>query len=183
MEAEVEMMTTKRQIGPVGTVARVLSGLGLLYLAGGASIASWGIEPQDAVIALIALPAVMVGLGLLAQRYARGPIHFTGPLGVAVNLAAIVALVGNDFTGPLGVVVNLAVIVALVGNDFTGGGATIFYGTTLLIAAWLGRAGCEATVISNLALGRDDQIGCPTLTPIDAAEAHLRRRLATAHTR
>ena len=162
MEAEVEMMTTKRQIGPVGTVARVLSGLGLLYLAGGASIASWGIEPQDAVIALIALPAVMVGLGLLAQRYARGPIHFTGPLGVAVNLAAIVALVGNYFTG---------------------GGATIFYGTTLLIAAWLGRAGCEATVISNLALGRDDQIGCPTLTPIDAAEAHLRRRLATAHAR
>jgi hypothetical protein len=75
------------------------------------------------------------------------------------------------------------VIVALVGNDFTGGGATIFYGTTLLIAAWLGRAGCEATVISNLTLGRDDQIGCPTLTPIDAAEAHLRRGLATTHTR
>jgi hypothetical protein len=163
VETEVEMTTTKRQIGPVGTVARVASGLGLLYIAGGASIASLGIEPQDAVIGLIALPAVMIGLGLLARRYARGPIHFTGPLGVGVNLAVIVALVGNDFTGPEG--------------------ATIFYGTTLLIAAWLGRAGCEATVISNLALGRDDQIGCPTLTPIDAAEAHLRRRLAMADAR
>jgi hypothetical protein len=161
MEAEVEMRT-KRQIGPVGTLARVVSGLGLLYVAGGASIMSWGIEPQDAVMGLIALPALMIGIGVLARHYASGPIHFTGPLGVAVNLA---------------------VIVALVGNDFTGGGATIFYGATLLIAAWLGRAGCEATVISNLALGRDDQIGCPTLTPIDAAEAHLRRRLATAHTR
>src|ERR687892_1930251 len=156
------MTTRNREIGPLGTAVRLLSGLGLLFLAGGASIASWAIEPQDAVIGLIALPALAVGLGLAARRYARGQIHFTGPLGVAVNLAAIVALIGNDFTG---------------------GGATIFYGTTLLIAAWLGRAGCEATVISNLALGRDDQIGCPTLTPIDAAEAHLRRRLATAHTR
>lgn len=156
------MMTTRRQIGPVGTVARVLSGLGLLYIAGGASIVSWAIEPQDAVIGLIALPALMIGLGLLARRYLRGPIRFTGPLGVAVNLAVILALVGNDFTGPEG--------------------ATIFYAATLLIAAWLGWAGCEATVISNVALGRDDQVGCPTLTPIDAAEAHLRRRLATAHT-
>jgi hypothetical protein len=163
MEAEIEMMTTKRQIGPVGTVARVLFGLGLLYVAGGASVVSWAIEPQDAVIGLIALPALMFGLGLLAQRYGRGPIRFTGPLGVAVNLGVILALVGNDYTGPEG--------------------ATIFYGATLLIAAWLGRAGCEATVISNLALGRDDQIGCPTLTPIDAAEAHLRRRLAPAHGR
>jgi hypothetical protein len=159
---EVEMITTKRQIGPVGTTVRVLSGLGLLYLAGGASIASWGVEPQDAVIGLIALPALPLGLGLVAQRYARGPIHFTGPLGVAVNLG---------------------VIVALVGNDFTGGGATIFYGVTLLVAAWLGRAGCEATVISNLALSRDDQIGCPTLTPIDAAEAHLRGHAAATEAR
>jgi hypothetical protein len=161
MEAEVEMMTTRRQIGPVGTVVRALSGLGLLYVAGGASIASWGIEPQDAVIGLIALPALMIGLGLLARRYARGPIRFTGPLGIALNSA---------------------VIAALIANHYTGGGATIFYGTTLLVAAWRGRVGCEATVISNLALGRDDHIGCPTLTPIDAAEAHLRRRVATAHT-
>jgi hypothetical protein len=156
------MAKTTRQIGPLGTAARVLSGLALLYVAGGATITSWGIELQDALIGLLALPALMVGLGLVARRYAHAPIHFTGPLGIALNLA---------------------VIVALIGNDFTGGGATIFYGTTLLIAAWLGRAGCEATVISNLALGRDDQIGCPTLTPIDDAEAHLRRRAATAHAR
>src|ERR687892_96536 len=120
------------------------------------------IGPQDALIGLIALPALAVGLGLAARRYAHGPIHFTGPLGVAINLA---------------------VIVALIGNEFTGGGATIFYSTTLLIAAWLGQAGCEATVISNWILGRDDQIGCPTLTPIDSAEAHLRRETAVADAR
>jgi hypothetical protein len=57
----------------------------------------------------------------------------------------------------------------------TGSAATLFDGATLLIAACQGRAGCELTVISNLVLGRDDQIGCPLLTPIDVAEAHLRR--------
>ena len=69
---------------------------------------------------------------------------------------------------------NLAVIVALVSNDFTGGGATIFYATTMLIAAWRGQPGCEMTVISNLILRRDDQIGCPTFTPIDEVEARLK---------
>lgn len=153
------MAKTRRDIGPIGTAARVLAGIGLLYLAGGASLPSWGIEWQDAVIGLIALPALMVALGLAARRYARGPIRFTGPLGIAVNLA---------------------VIVALVATDFTGGGATIFYGATMLIAAWRGQAGCEGTVVSNWVLGRDDQIGCPTFTPIDELEAHRGRRAPAA---
>ena len=153
------MARTRRDIGPVGTAARLFTGLALLYGAGGASVASWGIEPQDALIGLIVLPALMVAVGLAARRYGDGPIRFTGPLGMALNLA---------------------VIVALVANDFTGGGATIFYGTTMLFAASRGQAGCEATVISNWLLGRDDQIGCPPFTPIDEVEAHLRRgRTAT----
>ena len=41
-------------------------------------------------------------------------------------------------------------------------------------AAWCGQPGCEAIVLSNLILGRDDQIGCPAFTPVDALEA-LRR--------
>ena len=157
------MVKSTRDIGPIGTAARVLTGLALLYIAGGATIASWGIELRDAVIGLLVLPALIVALGLVARRYARGPIRFTGPLGIALNLAVIVALVGNDVTGPEG--------------------ATIFYATTLLIAAWRGQAGCEATVISNLALGRDDQIGCPTFAPIDEVEARLRRKAAIADAR
>jgi hypothetical protein len=76
------------------------------------------------------------------------------------------------------------VIVALIGNDITGaGGAAIFYGATILLAAWRGQAGCEITVVPNLLLGRDDQIGCPAFHPIDEVEAHLRRRPATADAR
>jgi hypothetical protein len=156
------MARTTRGIGPVGAAARVLAGFGLLYIAGGANGLSWGIEWQDAIIGLIALPVLMVAFGLAARRYARGPVNFTGPLGIALNLA---------------------VIVALIANDHTGGGATIFYGTMMLIAAWRGQAGCEGTVVSNWILGRDDQIGCPTFTPIDEVEAHLRRRHAPAAAR
>jgi hypothetical protein len=156
------MASTSREIGPVGTVARVVAALALLYIVGGSTIASWSIDLHDAVIGLVALPALMVALGLVARRYAEGSIRFTGPLGIALNLV---------------------VIVALIANDATGGGATLFYGATMLIAAWRGQAGCEATVVSNLLLGRDDQIGCPTFAPIDEVEAHLRRRAAIADAR
>jgi hypothetical protein len=151
------MMTRTRDIGPIGTAARVLIALVLLYIAGGASLDSWGIEWEDAIVGLVALPALVVALGLAARRYARGPIRFMGPLGVALNLV---------------------VIAALLSNEYTGGGATIFYGATLLIAAWRGQPGCEGTVVSNLVLGRDDQIGCPAFAPIDEVEAHLRRGAA-----
>ena len=157
-------MTTKRRgIGPVGTALRVATGLGLLYLAIGAGGPStWGVEWYDPVIGFVGLPALTLLLGLAARRFAERPVHFDGPLGTALNVI---------------------VIVALVANPYTGGGATLFYGATLLVAAWRGQAGCEVTVLPNLILGRDDQIGCPTLSPIDAAEAHLRRRHATAAVR
>ena len=73
-----------------------------------------------------------------------------------------------------------AVIVALVVNEFTGGGATLVYGATLLFFEWAGQPGCEATVLPNLILRRNDQIGCPTFSPVDRLEARLRGRDAPA---
>jgi hypothetical protein len=156
------MARKSREIGPVGTAARIATALALLYIVGGSTIASWSSDLHDAVIGLLALPALMIGLGLIARRYAEGPIRFAGPLGIGLNLAVIFALIANDVTGP---------------------GATLFYGATMLIAAWRGQAGCEATVVSNLVLGRYDQIGCPTFAPIDEVEAHLGRRAAIADAR
>ena len=147
------MTATTRRIGPLGTALRVVVGLGLVYLA------AWGIDWYDALVALVALPAITLAMGLAARRYASGPVRFNGPLGIAVNCA---------------------VIVALVLNPYTGVGATLFYGATLLVTAWRGQPGCEATVLPNVILGRDDQIGCPAFSPIDHAEARLRRTGATA---
>lgn len=149
-------MKTRREIGPVGTGARVLVGLFALYIASGST---FPFEPDEAVIGLVALPGLAVALGLLARRYTHRPIRFTGPLGIALNLT---------------------VMVALFANPYTSGGAAIFYGTTMLIAAWRGQAGCEGTVISNWILGRNDQIGCPIFEPLDVLDAHLRRRATIA---
>jgi hypothetical protein len=155
-----------RRIGPVGTALRITVGLGLLYLAGGADGLSWGVEWHDPVLGLVALPATTVVLGLAARRYAVQPLRFTGPLGHALNCA---------------------VIVALVSNPYTGAAATLFYGATLLGAAWRGVPGCEMTVLSNWILRRDDQVGCPIFSPIDAVEARRRgrraRRPVAAHDR
>ena len=156
-------MTKGRGIGPVGTALRVVTGLGLFYLAVGAGGPShWGVEWYDPVVGLVVLPGITLLLGLAARRFAGRPVRFTGPLGVATNLV---------------------VILVLVSNPYTGGGATLFYGAALLVAAWRGQAGCEATVFPNVIFGRDDQIGCPTFSPLDAAEDHLRRRHATAAAR
>jgi hypothetical protein len=153
------MTAKERRIGPLGTTLRVVVGLGLLYIGVGIEAFSSGIEPHDLLIGLVALPAIALALGLAASRYSAEPIRFDGPAGI---------------------VINCAVIVALAANPYTGGGAALFYGATLLAAAWRGQPGCEATVLPNWILRRDDQIGCPTFTPIDEAEARLRSKRATA---
>jgi len=145
--------TTKRRIGPMGTAVRVAGGLGLVYLAGANGL-SWDVRWYEPVIGLAVLPAVMLAVGLVARRHKTGPLHLIGPMWTCLNCG---------------------VIVALVANPYTGGGAALFYGATMLIAAWRGQPGCEITVIPNVILGRDDQIGCPTLSLIDEAEARLRR--------
>jgi hypothetical protein len=150
--------TTKRRIGPIGTAVRVAGGLGLVYLAG-ADGWTWDVDWYDLVIGLVALPAIMLAVGLAARRHVTGPLRLTG--------AAWTCL-------------NCAVIVALVLNPYTAGGAALFYGATMLIAAWRGQPGCEITVIPNVLLRRDDQVGCPALSLIDEAEDRLRRTESAA---
>ncbi len=150
----MEMKT--RRIGPIGTTTRLVAAAGLLYLAlfDGTS---WGLEWYDAAVGLAVLPAGMTAFGLAARRYASGPVRFTGSAGTTANCV---------------------LIVALAINPYTAGGAALFYGATLLVAAWRGLPGCEATVVPNAILGRNDQIGCPLFSPIDEAEARLAARTA-----
>ena len=101
------------------------------------------------------LPAAAIAFGIVARRYASRPVRFTGSAGT---------------------IANCLLLVALAVYPYTAGGAALFYGATLLVAAWRGQSGCEATVVSNAILGRDDQIGCPLFSPIDEAEARLTGR-------
>jgi hypothetical protein len=143
----------QRRIGPMGTTCRVVVGLGLIALAvigdrEGTLI--FGLQLHEAVLGLVVFPVVMVAIVLVARRSSGGPIRFTGPEGLLVNCV---------------------VIVALFSFSYTRGAAALFYGVSLLVAAWRGLPGCEATIFPNLLLGRDDQIGCPIFSPVDAAEA------------
>lgn len=81
------MSATTRRIGRIGTVARVLVGLGLLVLAFAdpPSGLVWGLELYELVLGLGVLPAAMVAVGLLARRYSDGPLRFTGAAGIAAN--------------------------------------------------------------------------------------------------
>jgi hypothetical protein len=140
-----------RRIGPIGTTTRLAAAAALLYLAlfDGTS---WGLEWYDATVGLAILPAALIGFGLAARRQASPPVRFTGPTGTTAN-CLLIAL--------------LAV------NPYTVGGAALFYGATLIVAAWRALPGCEATVVPNAIFGRDDQLGCPIFSLIDEAESRL----------
>ena len=79
-----------------------------------------------------------------------------------------------DATGPVATCVNAAVFTPLFLIPATAGGALLFYGSSMLVAAARRSGGCEVTEIANVALGRDDQVGCVLFGPIDAAEAGRR---------
>ena len=154
-------MTRTRRIGPIGTTTRLIAAATLLYLAlfDGTS---WGLHWYDAVLGLVVLPGLMLTIALVARHRGTGPIQFTGATATMLNCA---------------------VIVALLVNRYTVGGAELFYGVTVIAAAWRAQPGCEATVISNWILRRDDQIGCPTFSPIDHAEARRGSRTKRHHVR
>jgi hypothetical protein len=149
------MWGSARRIGPIGTICRVVVGLGLLVLAllqDNSGKLTWGIQLHEAILGLVVFPSVMVVIVLVARRSSGGPIRLTGSGG----------LLGN-----------CAVLVALFSIPYTRGAAALFYGASLLLAAWRGLPGCEATILPNLLFGRDDQIGCPIFSPVDAVEARL----------
>ncbi len=141
----------RRRIGPLGTVARVCLGLGLLFAAW-----SLGIGPTDLLIALVIMP-----IGVIALLASRGrnaaPLRLFGPLGYAVNF------------GLAGLLLLVVTVPSL-----------IFYGASMLLAAARGYAGCEILAIQNWVTRRDDRMACPVFSPIDAAEAGQRRVSSSA---
>ncbi len=144
-------MNRKRAIGVAGTIGRVLLGLGLLYLAftdGGKP--EWGLQWQGPLLGLVAFPVAVLAFQALRLRFTTATLNATGPIGFAVNLG-------------IGAV--------LYSIPFTRDAMLLFYGSSLLLAAARGYAGCESLAISNWLLRRDDQVGCIVFSPLDAVEA------------
>ena len=147
----------RRQIGPIGTAARVVVGALLLGSVVQGHLAR-GLHPSSWVLGLLGLPAVLLGWQWLRARRTPIPLRATGPVGHTLNLAVFLALYLTFWYAP-----TLAV---------TSDATLNFYGASMLLAALRGYAGCEVLAVSNWLLRRDDQVGCALFWPID----QLKRR-------
>jgi len=59
----------------------------------------------------------------------------------------------------------------------TSDAALLFYGSSMLLAAARGYAGCEVLAVSNWLLRSDDQVGCVMFWPVDETERRPLRQL------
>ena len=146
----------RRHIGLAGTTGRIILGGAMVgsvvwgHARSGPDLWAW-------LIGLFAMPA----LTIIWQRWRAGRdperlVWLSGPIGHPATVAAFLALYLTPWYAPAVSVLSDA--------------ALTFYGTTTLVAAGRGYAGCEVLAISNWFLGRDDQVGCLLFEPVDRRE-------------
>ncbi len=143
--SEALSTTACRQIGKDGTGARVLVGAAMLYGA----FAIDGLQLSDAILGAVVFPGTVLLGQWLRSRGNSSPLRATG------------------VTGHL---INNAIVIALIVIPPTRDAMLLFYGASMLLAAWRGYAGCEVLALSNWVLRRDDQVGCLLFSPIDSFE-------------
>ncbi len=153
----------QRQIGAVGTASRAIVGLIFLFglgIPGGIAVVhgryQYRLDALSVILGAVAYPALVLALHWWSVRRRSTPLRATGPIATTINLFVLLALFLLPALAPR--------------IYFISSGAAVFYGASMLLAAMRGKAGCEVTAVSNWVLGRDDQVGCPVFTPIDALE-------------
>ncbi len=140
-----------RQIGPVGTVARLGGAVALLGLAF-AGVFGNGVSWAEGVAGFVAFPAAILVLHVATVRVLGRPLQDTSGVGFCLNLALGAVLFNLDATREL---------------------TAVFAGSSLVLAAARGYAGCEVLAISNFVLRRQDQVGCVVFSPLDQIETRL----------
>jgi hypothetical protein len=149
-----------RAIGPAGTAARILLGG---YVVGSVIEVEVrdGFTPMLWALGVIAFPGILLAAQWTWARRGGRQLHATGPIAHLITLGAFIGLtLIPEYNRTI---------------DVTGDAAVIFLGTSMLLAAARGYAGCEVLAISNWLLRRDDQIGCIVFAPVDLAESRRRR--------
>jgi hypothetical protein len=162
---------TQRQIGRIGTTARIVLGSVLLAfgMLGGKVILSHG-RPQlewdwaALALGLVAFPALLLVLQWIRMTRNRSRLEQTGPLPTTLNILVFALLVSTA---------------SVPGIAFIGFAAFVFYGASMLLAASRGYGGCEVLAVSNWVLRRDDQVGCLVLSPLDNLEKQRQQASAT----
>ena len=144
-----------RGLGPLGTAARLLVGILLVgsviygQLSSHLTLAAW-------TLGLLGFPAIVLAWhGWWAHRH-PAPIVASGRL---ISLLGVTLFLGLYFTWWYAPAVS-----------FTSDAAMIFFGSSMLLAAFRGDGGCEILCSSNWLLHRHDQITCTLFFPVDALE-------------
>jgi hypothetical protein len=160
--ADTQATRPHRDIGPIGTTARLVVGLllgglivyGQLSSSGHLTLITW-------VLGLLGFPALVLAWHVWRIRRNPARFHDISPSSFVLSLALPVTLyLIGWFVPPLW---------------FTSDATLIFVGSSLLLATLRGDAGCEFLALSNWLLRRNDQVACAVFTPIDSLE---RRGLA-----
>jgi hypothetical protein len=147
----------RRAIGPIGTAARLFLGLLLVgSIMYGQLLATRRPAPITWALGLFGFPALVLAWHVWRIRRNRARFHDSSPLSFVLSLAL-----------PLAVYLTGLYVPALW---FASDAILIFAGSSLLLAAFRGAAGCEFLAISNWLLRRTDQIACAVFTPIDALD-------------
>src|ERR671915_2288912 len=159
------MMGSARDIGPIGTASRAVGGL----IAIAVPIALSGIGWWDAAAALVALPLITLAVSAFVtagyERYAPEALARRHSMCSGPGCVLVATVVG-------------VAIVAAAATPVSGVAIWSFFGVSMLVAAIRGYPGCEVLAIPNAITGRRDRIGCVLYTPIDAAEARVKRSRA-----
>lgn len=145
----------RRAIGRWGTTARLI--VAVVWVGNLIQYQVFhGFDPAPWLLGLLGFPALLLAWQWLRVRHNPRPMHATGPVGHLVNLAILAALLLTPRYAPW--------------LSVTADATAIFYGTSMLLAAARGYAGCEVLAVSNWLMRRDDQVGCVLFTPLDHLE-------------
>ncbi len=155
----------RREIGIIGTVMRLIVGLTAFGSVAYAHFIRGPFRPLPWIIGLLIFPAIFTLWQYLRARRHPARLEATGPVASVLNVAIFFALWLTPFYArPI---------------SFMSDAVLIFYGLSMLIAAFQGYGGCEGLAISNWLLKRDDQIGCLFFSPSDNAARQFKDRLRT----
>src|SRR5919109_1404431 len=163
----LSFLLNNREIGPIGTLARVVGGV----LAFAIPIALSGLGWWDLAAGLVGLPLVAAVVYLVVragyERWVPGGLAAQSGTcwGAACWLTAAV----------LAVFITVAAVTPVSGTAFW-----LWIGVSLLLGAARGYGGGEILAFPNILTGRRDQVGCLVYTPIDRAEARRRQRSSAA---
>jgi hypothetical protein len=144
-----------RGLGPLGTAARLLVGLILVGSVVYGELTSH-LTPAAWALGLFGFPALVLAWhGWWVHRH-PAPIAASGRLASLLGIALFLALYFTWWYAPA--------------VSFTSDAALLFFGSSMLLAAFRGDAGCEILSSSNWLLRRHDRIACALFFPIDALE-------------